>query len=147
MPPGAAYATIGDTDECATCGRTLVEQRRWNAMPKSLRKQLGTTHARRYSAATCQTCATWHNRQAEETDLAYRGGWVRSGLILRPDAPRPVDTPQRLAGGPQKKPIKHGTDTGYGMHRKRKEAACEECKAAHRAAVKQRAAAKRGEAA
>lgn len=75
---------VEDTDTCATCHRTLVEQRRWGAMPKSLRKQIGKTHARRYSAATCQTCATWHSRQPEEPAEAYEGGWVRDGRVLRP---------------------------------------------------------------
>lgn len=85
---------------------------------------------------SCEACRKAHaerDRKAKFDESEWRGGWVRRGPILVPAGPRPVDPPAPEARS-QPKPIKHGTDTGYGLHKRRKEEACEPCKAAHRQA-------------
>ena len=93
------------------------------------------------NGGSCDECKAGHAerlRKAKGDKAMWRGGWVRRGSILVPASPRPVDRP---VTPPQ--PIKHGTATGYGIHRRRKEEACEPCKKAHAAAARKREALKR----
>ena len=89
---------------------------------------------------SCEACRKAHGARSakEKVDAeAWTGGWVQKGMVRIPVGPRPVDPPQHFclpALNNTKQPIKHGTDTGYGLHKRRKEEACEPCKAAHRQA-------------
>ena len=99
------------------------------------------------NGGSCEVCRKAHGARgardkaarALSDDLAYPGGWKRRGVILVPDAPRPVD---RTDGGRiQPKPIEHGTDRGFQQHRYRREEACDACRVAHNADMAKRRAA------
>lgn len=101
----------------------------------------GANRHRRLGEPVCDACRnaknainlTYKRSDPKDEDIAWpTDRWERVGLILRPTGPRPVDITQAEAGGAGPQPIRHGTDTGYGIHRKRGEDACDECKRAHR---------------
>lgn len=66
---------------CRTCARTLVPRTAWDALGPKGRKRLYGTHAVKGPHGLCGSCARWIE---DDSDLAYEGGWVRDGLILRP---------------------------------------------------------------
>jgi WhiB family redox-sensing transcriptional regulator len=84
-----------------------------------------------------------------EWALAFEAGVGHSGRAgiyggLTPRQRAKVASQRKVAPAPDPlatPAITHGTDTGYKQHRRRKQDACDDCRAAHAAYVKRRAAA------
>ncbi len=128
---------------CQGCKRILVSRAEWEALPERVRKPMRATHARVHALNSCQACSTARWKSGEsDPGFVYTGGWKRRGLILIPAGERPPDATPETPPAQIVKPINHGTDGGYHVHRNRGETPCGSCYDAHRRAEKRRRQAK-----